>query len=582
MPEEDCREFIVSEDVVDFFVQFNGDVEQLVEETGADCFQIIDDRYAIVYYRLPDINIIQTYRTNFSTIPKLYGLVDAAAVEASGVGRIRRQNELGLFGQGTLVGFIDTGIDFANPVFLNADGTTRIVTIWDQSVQSGELPAGYGYGSEFTSEDINLALQSENPLEVVNTVDTDGHGTFLAGVAAGNVDLSEEFSGYAPFAGIVMVKLKPAKEYLKRYFCVGSDIQCYQENDIAMGIHYLLDVARRENKPMCICIGLGSNQQSHDGNGLLDQMIDSLSLRYGLCAVTASGNEGNAAAHFRGGVTAGGIRYRETITSPSIQENLAYDDMEIRVAENEAGFTLSIWGDAPGIFSVAVLSPSGEYTSRLPARVNFNTVINFTFENTILYVSYEIVEQRSGDQLILLRFENPSEGIWTVRVFFDSVFPTTFDAWLPLRPLIAEGTYFLSPNPEITISSPGNNRQAMTAAGYDYRTGGIYIESGRGYTRDARIKPDFAAPAVGIKGPTPGGGYTTRSGTSIAAAETTGACALMMEYAIIRGRRLYLNGVELKKIFIKGAVREGSDFPNREYGWGRLEVFEALASLRGI
>ncbi len=576
---ENCRDSIVSESVVDYFAQFNGDVEQLKQDTLADCYQLIDDRYAVVYYKIENTDLVQTARSDYSAIPKLYGLLDTGSSEASGVGKIRRQGELGLFGQGCIIGLIDTGIDYTNPVFLNADGTTRIISIWDQTVNDGPLPDGFGYGTEFTEGLLNQALTSKNPLEIANTTDVDGHGTFLAGVAAGNIILNEDFTGYAPLAKIVMVKLKPAKKYLKKYFCVSEDLLCFQENDIAMAIRYLHLLSRRENRPLSICLGLGTNQESHEGRGIIEELLDSMSNRYGICAVTAAGNQGNAAAHYRGGVRKKGVVAKESGLIPGLAPSQGFEDMEIRVGEKEAGFTVSLWGTAPGLISAAVLSPSGEYSSRFPARVNFSTVVTFTFEKTIVYVDYEIVEQRSGDQLILFRFHAPTSGIWTIRVFYDSEY-SQFDAWLPLRPFIGKDTGFLQPDPNITLCDPGNGVQTMTVAGYDDRTGGVFIESGRGYTRSNVIKPDFAAPCVQIKGPVPGGSFTLRSGTSISAAEAAGATALIFEYALIHGRRLYMNGIEMKKLLIKGATRDGSVYPNRETGWGLLNVYDALASLR--
>ena len=255
--------------------------------------------------------------------------------------------------------------------------------------------------------------------------------------------------------------------------------------------------------------------------------------------------------------------------------------MQLRVADGESGFTLSIWGESPGLFSVGVFSPSGEYTSRIPAKIQGSTSVEFSFEETVLTVSYEQIEQRSGEQLILLRLCRPASGIWTVRVFYESEYSTIFNAWLPLRNFIKNETYFLAPDPDTTLVEPANNRYSVTTAGYDYRSGGTYVASGRGYTADRRIKPDIAAPCVDMVGPRAGGGYTTRSGTSIAAAATAGAAALIMEYALVRGRRLYLNGIELRNLLINGARRSAiGSYPNRENGWGYLDIYGALDSLR--
>lgn len=593
---ETCEKSIISEESVDFITRFDGNVENLIKNSNTECFQIIGNSFAVVYYPVSEINVYRQRAMDFSSIPQLYGLLDVASAESSGVGRVRRQNELGLLGQGVLVGFVDTGIDYTHPAFRYEDGSSKIVAIWDQTQENGAKPAGFGYGTEYDKELLNQALISGNPLGIVDTTDVEGHGTFLAGVACGREELMEDFTGYAPLAEIVMVKLKPAKRYLKEYYCVAEDTVCFQENDVALGLRYLRDVARREGKPMVVCMGVGTNIQSHDGTDLISRMLDELTSQAGFCAVTAAGNQGNAAAHYRGGLFGGaldnrlsdggqqGVQRNAAVGSGGVNEQGAwygYEDMQLRVGENENGFSLTVWGDSPGLFSVGVFSPSGEYTSRIPARTQGSTSVEFAFEGTNLTVSYEQIEQRSGEQLILLQFCQPAAGIWTIRVFYESEYSTVFDAWLPLRSFLNGETYFLAPDPDTTLVDPANNRYSVTVAGYDYRTGGTYIASGRGYTRDRRIKPDIAAPCVDIIGPRVGGGYTRRSGTSIAAAATAGAAALVMEYALVRGRRLYLNGIELRNLLINGARRTSlGTYPNRETGWGYLDIYGALDSLR--
>ena len=577
--ENTCGNSIISEDSVDFFAEFDGNIDNLIKKTNTECFQIVGNNVAVVYYPISEINAYRQRETDFSSIPKLYGLLDIASAENSGVGRIRRQEGLGLLGQGVLVGFVDTGIDYMHPAFRYEDGSSKIVAIWDQTQENGIKPVGFGYGSEYNRELLNQALISENPLEIVNTTDVEGHGTFLAGIACGREELMEDFTGYAPLAEIVMVKLKPAKRYLKDYYCVAENTLCFQENDLALGVRYLSEVAKREGKPMVICIGVGSNLQSHDGTDRISRMLDELTSQVGFCAVVAGGNQGNAGAHYRGGLF-GNDSVRE---AGSVAENRQYEDVQLRVAENENGLSLAIWGSAPGLFSVGVFSPGGEYTSRIPARIQGSTFVDFDFGDTELTVSYEQFEQRSGSQLILLHFCRPASGIWTIRVFYESEYATVFDAWLPLRTFLKEDTYFLAPDPDTTLVDPANNQYSVTVTGYDYRTGGTYIASGRGYTRDWRIKPDIAAPCVDIIGPRAGGGYAVRSGTSIAAAETAGAAALVMEYALVLEKRLYLNGIELRNLLINGARRSAvGSYPNRESGWGYLDVFGALNSLRNI
>ena len=162
-----------------------------------------------------------------------------------------------------------------SPSFRNLDGTTRIAGIWDQTIQDGDPPEGFLYGTEYTEERINAALHSESPQELISSEDTDGHGTFVASVAAGSAESSGQFLGAAPEAVIAMVKLKPAKKYLKEFFAVAEDAHCYQENDILAGLRYLNELARRREMPLVICMAIGTSFGGHNGDSLLAGVQDS-------------------------------------------------------------------------------------------------------------------------------------------------------------------------------------------------------------------------------------------------------------------------------------------------------------------
>ena len=165
--------------------------------------------------------------------------MDQTALEVSGILKMQNQPVLALKGRGVLIGFIDTGIDYTNPAFRYSDGSSRIVRIWDQTIQDGTPPVGILYGADYTREQINAALLSENPYDLVPSRDMNGHGTFLAGVACGSESENGDFIGAAPQSEIIMVKLKEAKQYLRDFFFVKDGVPAYQENDIMMAVSYL-------------------------------------------------------------------------------------------------------------------------------------------------------------------------------------------------------------------------------------------------------------------------------------------------------------------------------------------------------
>lgn len=559
-----CKEAILSEDVVDFFALSRRTIEETMNVYGADCVQVVNPKYVIIHQAVTDFEEVQRYNYFYSAFPKCYGLMDQSNMEFIGVQKIRRQTYLNLLGNDVLIGFIDTGIDYQHDVFKQADNTSRIVRIWDQTIQTGTPPVGFYYGTEYTREQINEALQSDDPLSVVPSTDTNGHGTFMAGIAAGNIDRSNDFTGVAPQADIVMVKLKQAKQYLRNYYYIRDGADCYQETDLIMGTKYLFDLAVELGKPLVICIGVGTSSGGHDGSGIWDEYLENLSDYTGICVVLPTGNEANYGGHFRG------------IVHPTEE----YIDVEMNVGDGEKGFVAEFWAKTPSLYSIGFISPSGEFIDRIPPRVDNNQVITFLFDSTVIYIDYRIIERRTGDELIFMRFQDPSVGIWKFRVFREEAFNNEFDLWLPIRDFLTANTYFIQPDPDVTITDPGNTFVPITAAACNHVNSSIYINSGRGYTRRGRIKPDITAPGVNVYGPLPENTFGTRSGTSIAAAHTAGAAALLLEWAIIRENNLTFNTTNVKALMIKGARRGNLDYPNRQWGYGILDVYGAFESIR--
>ncbi|MDD5936968.1 MAG: S8 family peptidase [Clostridiales bacterium] len=559
-----CREAVMSEDYGDFLVTVNGTEEQIKEEFGAECVQILSRKYAVITIPIVQRENIIKYGFIYSAIPKLYGLMDTSNIENIGVQRVRNAAYLDLFGRNVLIGFIDTGIDYTNSVFKNADNTSRIYRIWDQTIQTGEPPTGLYYGTEYTKEQIDRALTTDNPLEVVPTTDENGHGTFMAGIAAGNIDEANDFTGIAPQSEIMMVKLKPSKTIFREYYFVNPNAVSYQETDILLGVRYLVERAREAGRPLILCLGVGTNSGGHDGNSILDEYLSEASDGYQACIIVPTGNEANYGGHYRN----------------TLREDETFKDIEIRVGENEVGFSLELWANAPSVYTVGFISPSGEYIQRIPPRTDGNQTVSFLFEPTTIYVGYRVVELRTGDELILMRFNRPTPGIWKVRVFMEQNFNNPFDLWLPIQEFLSSDTQFIQPDPDITITSPGNTEAIITVAAYNHMNNAIFINSGRGFTRSGRIKPDITAPGVNIYGPLPGNQFSVRSGTSIAAAHAAGAAALLMEWGVVQQNNTFFDTSDVKALMIKGARRSEGTYPNREYGYGTLDVFGAFESLR--
>lgn len=558
------RERITSNDYADLLIAYSGDPSVFRNFQDATV-HIINFFLAVVHVPVSQITNNTIKELGYSVMPPLYGMISEASLEASGIRRLRNIPNFNLRGQGVLIGIVDSGIDYTNPVFQYADNTTRIVSIWDQTIQSDNFPEGTYYGTEYTRDQINQALQSENPLEIVPSMDEIGHGTMIAGIAAGNEVLESGFSGVAPDAELVVVKLKQAKPYLKDFFRVPENVVCYQENDAIFGVDYLIKIAAQLNRPIAICLALGTAQGAHDGRGSFSSLLSDYAANTGVGIVIAAGNEGNARRHYYG----------------EIDKTLGYDTVELSVGENESGFSMELWGGAPTTLTIDVLTPSGEYVPRLNAVLDETFTLSFIFESTVIVVDYQIVESQSGDQLILLRFRNPAPGIWRFRVYGEGNLNISYHIWLPMEDFISENTFFVRSNIYTTILSLGNATVPITVTGYNVEDDSLYLNASRGYTRTNVIKPDIAAPGVNIVSPTLNHEFSLVTGTSASAAHTTGVAALLLEWGIVRGAYPNLNSLDMKIFMIRGARRDLEiSYPNRDWGYGILDVFNIFDILR--
>ena len=558
------RERIVSEDYADLLIEYSGNLSSIQGFQDAT-INIINYLYAVVHVPVEQIIDYILVEKGYSVMPSLYGVISQASLEQSGITRLRNIPAFNLRGQGVLVGIIDTGIDYINPIFQYADGTTRITSIWDQTIVSEDYPINKGFGTIYSREQINAALSSDNPLQAVPTMDEVGHGTMVAGIAAGNELTDINFSGVAPDTELVVVKLKPAKKYVMEFFRVPQDVLCYQENDIIFAIDYLIETSINLNRPIAICIALGTSQGAHDGMGTLSRYLSFQGEIRGVGIVIAAGNEGNTRRHYSG----------------MINTSVGYDTVELNVGENEGGFSMELWGEAISVFSVDILSPSGEYITRIKTSLDENREISFLFERTIIIIDYQVIESQSGDQLILFRFTNPAPGIWRFNVYSRGDLELGFHIWLPMEGFISNNTYFIRSDPNTTILSLGNAIVPITVTAYDIIDESLYIAASKGYTRIGIVKPDIAAPGVNIIGPTLDNGFAQYTGTSAAAAHLTGAAAMLLEWGIINGSYPDMNTIDMKMFMIRGALRDSqTQYPNRDWGYGILDVFTSFDRLR--
>ena len=585
-----CRERILSNEYADLIIDFELTGELLdMDTSGADyCYRQVDRGLGLVFTRRNQMEPVGLLNYSYQRIPSLFGLqelvteatgqvFDNTPLVNSGIWQVQRE-PLKLTGKGTIIAFIDTGIDYGNPVFRNPDGSSRILAIWDQTLQEGAPPAGFEYGTEYDRAQINRALQSENPYSVVPSRDENGHGTAVASIAAGSrIAQGSRFTGAAYDADILVIKLKECKTYLRDYYLIPEEVPAYQSTDIIMALEYADTFARSFYRPVIFCVALGSSYGSHSGNSPLSNYMNRLAGKRSRVFVVGGGNEGNSAHHYEG-----------DLSPENGSEEETQEEIEIRVGENERGFLTEIWGKAPNIFSLAIRSPGGEELPNTGVRVDRGIEYEFVYERTSITVSYALVEGNTGDELITVRFQNPTPGIWTLILQSESGLKNAeFHVWLPITQFLSSETYFLSPNPNITITIPGYAENVITTATYSDRTNSIYVRSGRGFSRGSEIKPDIAAPGVNVSAVQRGIGQEIRiakvSGSAAATAITTGGVADFLQWAVTEGNANYLKSGEVKNYLIRGAVREENlTYPNPLWGFGKLSIQGVFDSLAGI
>ncbi|MDO4200123.1 MAG: S8 family peptidase, partial [Clostridia bacterium] len=410
-------------------------------------------------------------------------------------------------------------------------------------------------GAEYTNEQINEALLSSDPYSVVPEVDIMGHGTAVAGIAAGNGRASDgENMGVAPKSSLIIVKLGE-----KGYPSFA------RTTELMRAVKYSLDKALEFGLPLVINISYGTNDGAHNGQSLFELYINSMAEKWKTSIVVAAGNEGSAGHHYSGRISTGEVQ-----------------DVEFFYSGKNNSFFLTMWKNFADDFSVEIILPSGRSTGEVSY---IDRVRNFRTGGTRIIVSYGQPKFYTTFQEIFFQID-PLEGellvgIYKVRIRARKIVEGSYDIYLPTVEEVGADTSFVNASIDATITIPATAQNVITVGGYDSLRGIISDFSGRGYTLSVvYTKPDLVAPAVDILAPSMGGGYSLFSGTSMAAPFVSGSAALLMQWGIVQGRDPFLYGERLKAYLKKGARRTGRiSYPNNSLGYGTLCVYDALEEL---
>lgn len=562
---------IYSNDYSDYMINFLKESEKTANiEKG--CINPITQKFAILHFPRTQKDFTNLETVPYASIPKLFGLMDSSNMEVIGVEQVQNEKKLGLTGKNVITGIIDTGIDYTNSLFLDRNTKSRIGEIWDQTISSNKKTTKYSvvnYGSVYSNEEINKALEKKDPYEVVPSKDENGHGTFMAGITAGGQNKENDFRGIANESEIVVVKLKEAKSYLKEYFGVCEDAICYAETDIIYAMDYLLNYAQKRKLPISILIGVGSSNGGHLGLTFLERYLSDILENAAIMVCVPAGNEGNQRLHYAG----------------EMKEDVEYDEVEFNVDEGQDILAVEIWGDIPTTFALGIVSPQGDRIEKIPPRFGKEEVIRLPLADSSIYIAYQMIETYSGNELIFVRLSNPTPGIWKFLVYAEEGKSRTYNMWMPLRKFLRPETYFLIGESKNTITVPGNNNLVMTMTAYNHLNNSIYAEASRGYLSRNRGEPDLAAPGVNVMGPGLQNDFLRKTGTSVAAAHAAGVMALFLQWNIQNYDLGIFYAGQIQSVFLKAAIRNLQlEYPNIIWGYGVMnieEVFNAFRIVQG-
>ena len=515
--------------------------------------------YAIV--ALPE-SMLEQYsqrpQIEFIEKPTRLYFEDLFSKEASCITQVQRDEpgNLRLTGRGVLIGIVDSGVDYRHPAFLTADGKSRILRLWDQSIP-GNPPEGYVTGTEYTNVEINeaLSLSVQEGRRLVPSEDVSGHGTAVLGVAAGS-DFSRGAvnRGVAYESDLLVVKMGiPRQDSFPR------------TTELMQGVDYLVRQAIRLGRSIAINLSFGNNYGSHRGDSLLETYLDNVSGMGKNVICVGMGNNGNDALHTGGMLSPGEIQ-----------------EIELGVGAFEPTLNVQLWKNYEDEMEIYLEHPAGERVGPL-----FETLGAQRWQagNTKLLIYYGKPAPYHVTQEIYVDFLPQDEktpyvdsGVWKIILAARNIKNGEYFLWLPGGKTLNPGTAFYLPRPQGTLTIPATARRVISVGAYDARQNTYADFSGRGCRALPYPKPDLAAPGVDIYAPRPGGGYAAFTGTSFSTPFVTGAAALLMEWGIIRRNDPYLYGEKLKAYLRRGAkALKGSEkLPNDLIGWGRLCLESSL------
>lgn len=561
-------DLFINMDYFHYVVQYEGNIIEEVSKVPGYYVTIINNKYAIVSVKGEvELNV---EGPKFSSIvyvrtPEMYTLEQISPIQASKASFLQVGSPLNLTGKGVNIAIIDTGIDYLSEEFMESNGETRIEAIWDQTIVQKENAKGIAvpFGAVFFKDEIQNAIQASreggSPYDIVPTKDEIGHGTNMAGII-GATGKNPMFKGVAPECNFIIIKLIENFSYKNKF---NIDIPVYDIVSIFVALEFLGRYSLDNYKPLVIYFPLGTNLGNHKGNGILEQLIESICKRSSIAMVSGTGNQRETSTH----------------TSGIITEVGAISTIELDVSLYEKNLIMEIWVDSPNIMSLDIVSPSGENSGVMSVMINITASYTFIFEKTSLKVNYFTPEETSGDELIRIRFYNIQPGIWKIKLIGNHILDGKYNAWISQLG-ITKGTNFPLADPYGTVTNPNGTDYVITVAAYNQNNNNILNYSGMAFIEEYLNKIDVAAGGVNALTVAPNNKTTIANGTSVAAAVVTGTCAMLFQWGIVDGNNPYMFTQTIKAYLTRGtAKRSGDIYPNQQWGYGILDVLSMFENM---
>lgn len=568
------KQYYFKEGYTDYLIQYNGDLIKAVEAINdvASAY-ILDESYALLSVKEDrKADAINLDEVIYVDINGVYTLAGLSPTDASNAINFEYNPYFNLTGSGTMIGIVDTGIDFLNDEFIRENNTTNIYRIWDQSLSdTTKTGKSMGLGVEYTEEDINQALrlkaEGKDPYTIVESKDINGHGTAMAGLIAGKGN-NNSILGIATDTKIAMVKVKTAdKAFKEGYGTTKATEYQYRNPDVILAVKYLYELAESVDEPMIIYIPLGTTVGGHEGTSLLERYIDKVSTSNGIFFVTSTGNEGDGENHTSGKIEKVGDR----------------STIELQVGEEQKDLFMTIYCNSPDKMGLSVASPSSDVFENINPKIKIGIDIHFIFEGTTMNIKSVDPSELTGDQVILISAKNLKPGIWSFTLIGEYIVDGTYDSWLLQKELIDPNTKFLTPTPNTTLTMPATSRTIISVGSYNQNNDSMMGLSGRGPTRKGRQSPVLVAGGYEAQVAGPNNIRRVMTGGSIAGAVIAGCCCQLVQWGMVDKNDITINPPKLRTYLMRGTKkRKGEVYPNPQFGYGIIDMNVLFANLKGL